>query len=433
MMIRRLTLGAAFAAAFAVASIAPRAGSTQTAGEAPQLVRATPEQLNAAGVKLERASAAQLERVLEVAASVEAPRTLTWSVNPRLPGVVRDVRVKTGDTVDAGAVLCIVESFALGEAVHDYLRLEALVKAHERALPRRREMLERGVEFAAQALERGRALGERGLNTWRELNDLESALRDREFARDNALFEFETRLEDQRIELEAAAEHLRLLGVETASLAQHGNTREAQAAEIDAHAGRYEVRASVGGVVIELDARRGEFVDEHSTLARIRDLSTAWIVAQVNERDLAGVRSGAGAQVELAAFPGVVVPARVTMVGFELDPHTRAAAVRIEAANDPIASWSERWPIRPGMSGRARIAVASTAAALSLPLSAVWRRDGVDHVFVRAADGSFALTAVRLGERSRERVAVLEGVRASDDVAVEGLFFLKSMLGRGDE
>ncbi len=433
-MIRSLSLSVACVAAVAAAWSAPRAGSTQAAAtDAPQVVRATPEQLAAAGVKLERPSAAELERSLEVAASVEAPRALTWSVNPRLPGVVREVRVKAGDTVETGALLCVVESFALGEAVHDYLRLEALVKAHERALPRRREMLERGVEFAAQALERGKSLGERGLNTWRELNELESALRDREFARDNALFEFETRLEDQRIELEAAAEHLRLLGVETTALAQHHNTREPQAAEIDAHAGRYEVRASVGGVVIEFDARVGEYVDEHSTLARIRDLSTAWIVAQVNERDLAGVRSGASAQVELAAFPGVVVPARVTVVGFELDPHTRAAAVRLEAANQPIASWSERWPIRPGMSGRARIATASTSAALSLPLSAIWRRDGLDHVFVRAADGEFKLTAVSLGERSRERVAVLEGLRAGDEVAVDGLFFLKSMLGRGDE
>ncbi len=433
MMIRNLTLSAALAAALAVAPFATSTGSSQAASSTPPLVRATSEQFAAAGVKLERASAAQLERVLEVAASVEAPRALAWSVNPRLAGVVREVRVKLGDAVEAGAVLCVVESFALGEAVHDYLRLEALVAAHERALPRRREMLERGVEFAARALERGKDLGERGLNTWRELNELESALRDREFARDNALFEFETRLEDQRIELEAAAEHLRLLGVETTTLAQHHDSREPQASEIDAHAGRYEVRASVAGVVVELDARLGEYVDEHSTLAQLRDLSRAWILAQVNERELAGVRRDASAQVELAAFPGVVVPARVAMVSFELDPHTRAAAVRLEAANEPIASWSERWPIRPGMSGRARITIASTTAALSLPLSAIWRRDGVDHVFVRAADGAFKLAVVNLGERSRERVAVLAGVSASDEVAVDGLFLLKSLLHRGDE
>jgi multidrug efflux pump subunit AcrA (membrane-fusion protein) len=419
------------AAGVALAAAAPARWVTQA--PAPELVRADEKQLGAAGVKVERASAAELERVLEVAASVVAPDALTWSVNPRLPGVVRDVRVALGDVVAANSVLCVVESFELGEAVHDYLRLLALVEAHERALPRRREMLERGVEFAAQALERGRELGDRGLNTWRELNELETALRDREFARDNALFEFETRLEDQRIELEAAAEHLKLLGVDTETLANHDSTGAPQAHALDAHSGRYEVRASVGGLVLELGARVGEFVDEHAVLARLRDPATAWVVAHVNERDLAGVRRDAPARIELAAFAGVAITGRVAFVGFELDPRTRAAPVRIEAPNEPLAAWGERWPLRPGMSGRVQLEIARSRAALTLPLSAIWRRGENDHVFVRAADGSFALRAVTLGERSRERVAVLGGVEASDDVAVEGLFFLKSMLGRGDE
>lgn len=417
-------------AALALAWLAP-VRSVQA--PATEQVRAEPKQLEAAGVKVERAQSGAIEQTLEAAASVVAPHALTWDVNPRLPGVVRHVRVKAGDVVDEGAVLCVVESFALGEAVHEYLRLQALVQAHEKALPRRREMLERGVEFAAQALERGKGLGERGLNTWRELNELESALRDREFARDNALFEFETRLEDQRIELEAAAEHLRLMGVETERLAQHDGANALAAGELDAHAGRYEIRASVGGVLIELEAKVGEYVDEHEVLARIRDLSKAWIVAQVGERDLAGVRVGASAEVQLAAFPDTPVNARVEFVGFELDPHTRAASVRLAAANEPLAAWSERWPIRPGMSGRARIAIARSEAPLTLPLSAIWRRADTDQVFVRAADGSFSLRAVQLGVRSRERVAVLGGVSATEEVAVAGLFFLKSMLGRGDE
>jgi multidrug efflux pump subunit AcrA (membrane-fusion protein) len=145
------------------------------------------------------------------------------------------------------------------------------------------------------------------------------------------------------------------------------------------------------------------------------------------------LRSGALAQVELAAFPGVLVPARVAFVGFELDPHTRSAAVRLEAANTPLAAWSERFPIRPGMSGRARIETGREQAALSVPLSALWRRGELDQVFVRTADGAFELRTVQLGARSRERVAVLGGVSAADEVAVDGLFFLKSMLARGDE
>jgi len=429
-MIRSLHVGATLGVA-GLMLFTPGVSSQHGADGGPQLVRAEPKQLEAARVRVERPSAATLEQTLDVAASVAAPGALTWNANPRLPGVVREVRVKAGDEVAQGAVLCVVESFALGEAVHDYLRLEALVRAHEQALPRRREMLERGVAFAAEALERGKTLGERGLNTWRELNELESALRDREFARDNALFEFETRLEDQRIELEAAAEHLRLLGVDTASLKQHAPG--AAVHEHDAHAGRYEVRASVAGVVIELGARVGEYVDEHAVLARLRDLSTAWIEAQVGERDLANVRSGAASQVELAAFPGVLVQARVAFVSFELDPHTRSAAVRLEAANTPLSAWSERFPIRPGMSGRARIETGREQAALSVPLSALWRRGELDQVFVRTADGAFELRTVQLGARSRERVAVLGGVGAADEVAVDGLFFLKSMLARGDE
>jgi multidrug efflux pump subunit AcrA (membrane-fusion protein) len=65
----------------------------------------------------------------------------------------------------------------------------------------------------------------------------------------------------------------------------------------------------------------------------------------------------------------------------------------------------------------------------SVPESAVIRIGGDDFVFVQTDEpGSFEARSVELGQFNGTRYEVLRGVSRDEQVAVQGVFFLKSAL-----
>jgi cobalt-zinc-cadmium efflux system membrane fusion protein len=67
---------------------------------------------------------------------------------------------------------------------------------------------------------------------------------------------------------------------------------------------------------------------------------------------------------------------------------------------------------------------------LLVPSGAVQQIDNDDVVFVRSAPDRFAVRPVRLGEATEGRVEVAEGLKAGEQVVVNGSFVLKSQLLR---
>jgi hypothetical protein len=55
---------------------------------------------------------------------------------------------------------------------------------------------------------------------------------------------------------------------------------------------------------------------------------------------------------------------------------------------------------------------------LIVPAEAVWEADGRSFVSVRSGEG-FARRAIRLGERNNTQVAVVAGLKAGEEVALE--------------
>ena len=68
---------------------------------------------------------------------------------------------------------------------------------------------------------------------------------------------------------------------------------------------------------------------------------------------------------------------------------------------------------------------------LVIPLGAVTELAGRPSVFVRHPDGHFTVHAVTLGRSAGGRVEVLSGLRAGEEVVIDGTFTLKSVLLKG--
>ena len=125
------------------------------------------------------------------------------------------------------------------------------------------------------------------------------------------------------------------------------------------------------------------------------------------------------------ALPGETFAGRVTFAGGVVDTATRTIKLRVTVENE-----SRR--LRPGMFAQVRIAAPSgiaSSGAIALPEVAIQDLNGKSVVFIRTAPGRFVAREVSVGARSAGNTMLIErGVRAGEQVVVQGAFQLKSEL-----
>jgi membrane fusion protein, copper/silver efflux system len=175
--------------------------------------------------------------------------------------------------------------------------------------------------------------------------------------------------------------------------------------------------APESGVVLEKMVVAGQGVMPGMKLYRIADLSTVWIEGEVFEQDLAFVRVGAPARVELAAYPGRTWRGRVSFVYPVVDEQSRTARVRVVLTNGGGA-------LRPGMYGTLFFDAVLDPDRLSVPAEAVVMTGERNLVFVVRPDGVLEPREVVLGARGDGRVQILSGVAAGDRIVASANFLV---------
>lgn len=180
------------------------------------------------------------------------------------------------------------------------------------------------------------------------------------------------------------------------------------------------LRSPVGGVVIERDAVQGQLVDPTRTLFRVGDLSRLWLEAHVFERDAVNVKPGTSARVTLTALPGKSFAAKVAVVGREVDASSRTISVRLELENPDDV-------LRPGMSATIHLPVGdASGTVVTVPLAAVQRVGEAWCVFVPRSAGVYEAREIGRGRELGGEIEVLRGLKAGEDVVVDGSFLLKA-------
>jgi Cu(I)/Ag(I) efflux system membrane fusion protein len=171
------------------------------------------------------------------------------------------------------------------------------------------------------------------------------------------------------------------------------------------------------GIVLERNVSDGMKMTAGSSLFRLADISTIWVLADVPERDLAGVRSGAPATVRLRGRLEMAFEGRVSVIYPQIAEATRTAKVRIELANPDGV-------LLPNMYADVEIGTGDTAPGLVVPDSAVIDSGTRRVVILDRGEGRFEPREVKLGRRGNGMVAISEGVSEGDRVVVSANFLI---------
>ncbi len=171
------------------------------------------------------------------------------------------------------------------------------------------------------------------------------------------------------------------------------------------------------GLVLQRTAVEGMKAAAGDTLFRIGDISLMWVLADVPERDLAGVRVGQPVTVRLRSAPGRTFSGKVAVVYPQVNPETRATRVRIELPN-PDGT------LLPDMYADVEIATGAPSPVMAVPDDAVIDTGERQVVLLDRGEGRFEPKEVKVGVRGGGYVEVREGVSAGDRVVIAANFLI---------
>lgn len=178
------------------------------------------------------------------------------------------------------------------------------------------------------------------------------------------------------------------------------------------------------GTVIEKNVVQGQSVMPGQTLYSIADLRSVWVDAELREADLANVRIGSGADIELTAYPGRSFKGRVTYFHPTVQEETRTVKARIDVANTGGV-------LRPGMYATVVI-LTPLRSALTVPSSAAINTGERRVVFVDMGSGRLMPHDVVLGRTAGDYVEVISGLEAGQRVVTSAQFLLESESNIGE-
>jgi cobalt-zinc-cadmium efflux system membrane fusion protein len=278
-------------------------------------------------------------------------------------GRVVEIHARLGDTVKKGQLLLRVQSADMSSAFSDYRKAVADEK------------------LARIQFERAKLLYDKGaisLNEFQTSEDVENKA---------------------QVDLENTAERLRVLG-----------------GDISHPAAVVDIVAPVSGVITDQQVTTAAGVAglNSPNPFTISDLSNVWVLCDVYENDLAGVRVGQTAEIRLNAYPDKTFSGRISNVSPVLDPNLRTAKVRVEVRNPGL--------MRVGMFVTATFHGQKKETHAAVPATAILHLHDRDWVYVPAGGKKFRRVEVTGGSSLPNNLQeIVSGVQAGQQVVSNAL------------
>jgi membrane fusion protein, multidrug efflux system len=202
---------------------------------------------------------------------------------------------------------------------------------------------------------------------------------------------------------------------------------DARVGEITAGIARKTIRAPFSGVLGIRQVNLGQYLSAGDPVVPLQSLHPIYVNFGVPQQDTARVRVGGRIRVTTDDLSGVEFTGRVTAVDSVISRETRNVQVQATVPNPG-------GKLRPGMFVQTSVVTGATRSNVSLPASAISYAPFGDSVFVvtdmKGPGGQMYRGArqqfVKLGPSRGDRVAVLSGVNAGDEVVTSGTFKLRN-------
>ena len=244
------------------------------------------------------------------------------------------------------------------------------------------------------------------------LEEAEARKRDavRERARQEQLRQTES---TRQADVDAAETQVAVAAAAVLAAQARVEARQAELGRAKVALEKFDLRAPFDGVVASRLVEVGEWATPGIVAMRLIDLDHLYIRAELDEVDLAELKTGLPVRVTLDPWKGRRMSGRVTRVSpivSELEEQNRTVEVEAE-----LVSGADGLDLKPGTSADVEVILRSEDNRVRVPAQALMEGN---RVLVAGADGRAHQVIVRLGLRNWEWAEVLDGLTEGDRVIV---------------
>lgn len=204
---------------------------------------------------------------------------------------------------------------------------------------------------------------------------------------------------------------------------------EAMVQAAQAVIGRKRIVAPFDGVIGIRQVNLGQYLNPGSTIAPLQSIDPIYVEFALPQQHLAALTMGRKLHVTAGGLEGKF-EGEITAVDSRVDEATRNITIQGTVPN-------QEGKLRPGMFVSVDVVLPTEGDVLSVPLSAVSYATYGDSVFT-VMDGKDPMgvegkivdqKSVKLGVTRGDRIAILSGLKAGDEVVTSGVFRLQRGVG----
>jgi multidrug efflux pump subunit AcrA (membrane-fusion protein) len=374
----------AFAALIAVASPGCSTGNK---------AQATAVEDKARAIKTEPVRTESIRRNVDVVGTLAAEDQVT--ISAEASGSVSRILVDLGDRVVAGQVLVELDREKLQYSADEQkAALDRALAKYGATSPDRLPPIEQTPDVqraaaellqAKQAFDRAAELYKRQLVPKQVLDDADVAHRTKQAAQESAM----QNAKNLRADIAAS--------VATAKLADR-QLRDAS------------IRAPFNGYVEKRLVSLGQLVNVQAPVMSVVRVDPLKVTAEIPEALAPWVKVAQPVTLLVDAYPDKPFTATVSRISPSVTTQTRAFPFEALVPNPENL-------LKPGSFARVHLESSRVDQVRTVPFASIQYRYGVNRVFV-VQSGQLAAREVKLGERAGERVEILSGVEAGNEVAI---------------
>jgi membrane fusion protein, heavy metal efflux system len=372
--IPRALLALGLAAAISTTACSPKTDSNPQTAVTASNVKLTSAQRES--IHLVTATSAKFRKTVEATGTVDFDNDQATSVLTPISGPVSRLLVSLGEHVKQGQPLAVVDSPDFANAISAYRKAISTAQTARRLADLDKDLVEHNGVAKREAAQAE--------------TDAANAEADREAARQSL------------VSLQVPAQAIKDI--------QEGRP----ISRLDGI-----IRAPISATVVAKLITPGQLLQAGTTPCfTLADLSRVWVMAQVFGADLSEISVGDQADVVTGIgsnqFPGIV-----DNISALVDPDTRSVVARVVVKNPGDF-------LKKQMYVHVLIHAHQESSGLLVPVSAVLRDDvNLPFVYLLQPDGSFARQHVTLGYRSGDQYEIADGLKAGDQVVVDGGIFVQ--------
>ncbi len=170
------------------------------------------------------------------------------------------------------------------------------------------------------------------------------------------------------------------------------------------------IRAPFDGYIQKRLVAPGQFVKNQTAVMNVVRIDPLKVIAEIPEKMGPWVQVGQPVELHVDAYPDLTIVGKVSRISPAVNTQTRAFPFEALVPNGDAR-------LKPGTFARVHLVTSKVEQVLTLSYAALQYRYGVNRVFVVNGD-RLAVRELKTGDRLGDRIEIVGGVKAGDQVAV---------------